>query len=83
LTHLSVRINGREYESGNLQANQTAHFDARLLMNLEKNSIVFVGQGETGSFANIAVSDTAPAVQGRNQNPARKQDAGVWGALGL
>jgi hypothetical protein len=76
LTHLSVGINGRPYLSGNLQDDQTLHRDATALMNLEKNSITFVGQGETGSFANIAVSDIAPALHSENTRPAQ-----FWGPL--
>lgn len=76
LRWLRIVVNGRYYRSLSLQSG-TTNIDAAAAMNREENTLTFTGQGETGSFADINVSDSGPntaASPGGNKKATNAQE---------
>jgi hypothetical protein len=63
-----------------LQPGRTISVDAALTMNLAQNVLAFIGEGLTGSFANIEISDSAPALSASASPPGapkRPESGGI------
>jgi hypothetical protein len=50
-------------------------------MSLDENTLTFTGEGKAGSFANINVSDSAPASPSGTNKAASAQNAANRGRL--
>jgi hypothetical protein len=91
LNSLRIDVNGRFFRTVSLQSGAAApssgtiHIDASAAMNLANNTLTFIGEGKTGSFANIDVSDSAPQSPrpspSQSKNAPSVQDKGIWGRL--
>jgi streptogramin lyase len=101
LNWIRIDVNGRPFTFRSLTPQSgpasggTIRIDASAAMNLENNTLAFIGRGETGSFANINVSDSAPAASGSglgtqsgkplspsaNKKATSVQATGIWGRL--
>ena len=80
LNSLRIGVNGRYFTSRSLRSGETVRVDASSAMTLAKNTLTFIGEGKTGSFANIDVSDSAPTSPKRGIR-ASVQAKGIWGRL--
>jgi hypothetical protein len=82
---LEIDVNGKYDRTLHLQPGRTISVDAALTMNLAENMLTFIGEGQTGSFANIEVSDIAPALSASASPSAARsaQETGIWGHLML
>jgi hypothetical protein len=74
-------VNGGFFRTLSLQSGGTIRIDASAAMNLENNTLTFIGEGKTGSFANINVSDSAPLSPKASKNGTSIQPKGIWGRL--
>jgi hypothetical protein len=77
LNWLRIDVNGKHYETFNLRSRGTISADLSAAMNLDTNRVTFTGQGRTGSFANINVSDSAPSTP---KLPSTREIE-IWGHL--
>ncbi|MGH6848237.1 MAG: hypothetical protein ACREC0_12605 [Methylocella sp.] len=64
-----------------LHSGRTVHVDLSAAMNLGQNTLTFTGEGKTGSFANINVSDSAPSTAASPGASRSTQETGIWGHL--
>ncbi|HEX3496810.1 MAG TPA: hypothetical protein VHT02_06505, partial [Methylocella sp.] len=80
---LRIDVNGKYDRTLHLQPGRTMTVDTAATMNLEQNTLTFIGEGKTGSFANIELSDSAPAPNmAASLSAARStQETGIWGRL--
>ena len=85
LKRLAIRVNGKDFKNLDLDdATSVINVDATSIMTEDKNTISFIGRGDLGSFANIAVGDTPPAVRSSLTSAASgnaQKNAGIWGPL--
>jgi hypothetical protein len=81
LRRLRIEVNDRPYTTLNLRSGRTIHINAASAMTKGNNTLTFIGLGETGSFANINVSNVAPSSPVESENEASVQGAGIWGRL--
>lgn len=81
---LRIEVNGKYFRTLNLLPGRTANIDASEAMNLDQNTLTFTGAGPTGSFANIDVSDSAPAAKKPmpwSTEETSPRETGIWGHL--
>jgi hypothetical protein len=78
---LQIDVNSKYDRTLHLQPGRTISVDAALTMNLAQNALAFIGEGLTGSFANIEISDRAPALSASASPGAARstQETGIWG----
>lgn len=81
LRWLRIDVNGKYYRSLGLTSGGTVSIDASAAMSLEENTLSFIGEGKRGTFANISLSDSAPASSSGNKKPAGAQETGNRGRL--
>jgi len=83
LRWLQIDVNGKYDRTLHLRPGWTMSVDAAATMNLEQNRLAFIGEGKTGSFANIEISDSAPAPNMAASASASRsaQETGIWGRL--
>jgi streptogramin lyase len=94
LKSLRIDVNGSYLRTVSLRSGETVRIDASAFMTLANNTLTFTGEGKTGSFANIDVSDSAPASRARvsrsedeseseneNEKAPSVQEKGIWGRM--
>jgi hypothetical protein len=85
LKSLAIRVNSQHFKRLDLDERASVvNVDAGSAMTEDKNTISFIGRGDLGSFANIAVGDTAPASNLSLTSTATgksQKNAGIWGPL--
>ena len=74
LNWLRIEANGKYFRSLSLTAGKTSYLDASAAMNRADNTLIFIGEGKPGAFANIDLSDSAP--QAATPQAARGQGTG-------
>jgi hypothetical protein len=77
---LQIDVNSKYDRTLHLQPGRTIGVDAALTMNLAQNVLAFIGEGLTGSFANIEISDSAPALNASASPggaPKRPESGGI------
>ena len=75
LNALRIDVNGNVFTTRSLRSGELIRIDASAAMTLAKNTLTFIGEGKTGSFANIEVSDSAP------KSSKTGKAKGIWGRL--
>ncbi|HTV34519.1 MAG TPA: choice-of-anchor tandem repeat GloVer-containing protein, partial [Methylocella sp.] len=75
LNWLRIEANGKYFRSLSLAAGKISSIDASAAMNGQENTLIFTGEGKTGAFANIDLSDSAP--QTGTQQAPRGQGTGT------
>ncbi|MGH6847119.1 MAG: hypothetical protein ACREC0_06695 [Methylocella sp.] len=83
LRWLRIEVNGKYGGTLSLISGRTVHVDLSEAMNLGQNTLTFTGEGQTGTFATIEVSDSAPPKTPATNTPssASAQETGIWGHL--
>jgi hypothetical protein len=67
LNWLRIDVNGKYFRSLSLTSGGTTNIDASAAMNRDENTLTFTGEGNTGSFANITLSDSASPSAGAQE----------------
>ncbi len=77
LRWLRIEVNGKYNRTLSLASGEMARADLSRAMTQGQNTLTFTGEGKTGSFTNIYVSDSAPG----KLTLAGTREAGIWGHL--
>jgi hypothetical protein len=81
LRWLRIEVNGKYDRTLSLISGGTVHVDLAAAMNLGQNTLTFTGEGKTGTFATIEVSDSAPSTPASASASRSVQETGIWGHL--